>query len=337
MVLNETGTIMHMKILIFFSRLLKSVTREVLGIIQIIRCIFRHKNELIFRSWISLKKGVVEHRNWGDDINKFFFEKITEKKVLIYPTTRIARLIPLPNYAFIGSIVPHLLNKNSIVWGSGVAMPTVINNNQKFIIPKRILAVRGPLTRQYFQDKGIACPNVLGDPALLLPLFYKPQIKNKYKIGIIPHFDDLRDNNHIVKKILANKDVCLIRTGLYNDWHDFIDEINSCELVISASLHGIIVSEAYCIPSVWVEFSSHEPLWDYRFHDFYKSIAKNHEEKKSLDKSSILNDLLKFKTLWKPGEFFYKPLLEACPFYEDMKKHIICTSPEDMYPIFKVL
>lgn len=322
------------RIVVFIKKILRLVNREFSGLLQIIRCIFRKKNEIIFRSWISIRKGLVEHRNWGDDINKFLFEELTEKKVLVYPTTRLSKLFNISNYVFIGSIVPHLVNKNSIVWGSGVAMPTVINDKQSFVKPKKVLAVRGPLTRQYFIDNGVDCPSIMGDPALLLPLFYKPRIQKKYKVGVIPHFDDLKNNNPVVRKILENNDVYLIKTGLYTDWHDFINEINSCDFIISASLHGIIVSEAYCIPSLWVEFSAHEDLWDYRFQDFYKSIGKNNQKKISIHETFSLEELLKYRDTWKVGQFRYKPLLESCPFYEEMKKHLIYSEPEEIYPIY---
>ncbi|MFQ8823549.1 MAG: polysaccharide pyruvyl transferase family protein [[Ruminococcus] lactaris] len=39
----------------------------------------------------------------------------------------------------------------------------------------------------------------------------------------------------------------------YENWTDIIDLICSCKMVLSESLHGLIVAESYSIPSVWVE------------------------------------------------------------------------------------
>ena len=52
-------------------------------------------------------------------------------------------------------------------------------------MPQKVLAVRGPLSRNYLLENGVDCPDVYGDPALLFPKYYKPHIYKKYKLGII--------------------------------------------------------------------------------------------------------------------------------------------------------
>jgi pyruvyltransferase len=108
-------------------------------------------------------------------------------------------------------------------------------------------SVRGPLTRANVIRCGGECPEIYGDPALMLPLFCEPSEK-KHKVGLIPHYQDYRKvksmypNHHVID--LVSKDPLRVAR-----------EISSCEKVISSSLHGIIASHAYGIPAARVVFS----------------------------------------------------------------------------------
>lgn len=56
-----------------------------------------------------------------------------------------------------------------------------------------VRAVRGPLTREFLLKKGIACPEIYGDPTLLFPLYFpefKKAAKSSRDYSIVPHFSD---------------------------------------------------------------------------------------------------------------------------------------------------
>ncbi len=129
-----------------------------------------------------------------------------------------------------------------------------------------IRAVRGPLTREVFLRLGHKCPEIYGDPGILMPLIYKPTIpKFKKEFAIIPQYTreiELRsyypDDNLI--------SMCT------NDYKAVIDKIVSCKIVYSSSLHGIILAESYGVPAIF--FRQVSSKIDFKYKDYYASTGR---------------------------------------------------------------
>ena len=68
----------------------------------------------------------------------------------------------------------------------------------------------------------------------------KKNVKN-IQIGIVPHFSEV---DYFIKQYGLKYTVIDLRTF---EVEKVIDEINSCQYVLSSSLHGIIVAHAYHI------------------------------------------------------------------------------------------
>lgn len=244
--------------------------------------------------------------NWGDDINYWFLNEISEKPVISYDWSVLTRVFDRPYVLGIGSILTMFDLDNSIVWGSGILLP------QKTFLgkPREVRAVRGPLTRQMLLDSGIDCPEVYGDPALLLPLYYQPKVEKKYKLGVIQQFKSV--NNPLLDGIRHDSDVLVIRIGQYKHWLDFIDEVCMCETIISSSLHGLIISEAYKIPNVWTYIKGDNPEDLFKYHDFFQSLGRDREPlcvNEMLTREIVEKNMKK----WESSEIDLKPLIEACP------------------------
>lgn len=58
------------------------------------------------------------------------------------------------------------------------------------------------------------------------------------------------------------------------DWKNFIDEIVSAKFVISSSLHGIILAEAYGVPCVMLKDTESDDFFKYE--DYYRSTGRKH-------------------------------------------------------------
>lgn len=166
----------------------------------------------------------------------------------------------------VGSIM-RLIQPGDTIFGSGV-----ISESDK--LPNaaqcRFLAVRGPLTREILMKFGAVVPEIYGDPALLLPIMYHPEIKKTHAIGIVPHYVD---KEFVLKKYaFASGFNKFIDVAL--PWESFVDEILSCEKIISSSLHGIIIAEAYGIPAEWAEYSERVIGKGFKFRDYLEGTGR---------------------------------------------------------------
>lgn len=250
--------------------------------------------------------------NWGDDMSSKIIHLINPKLKTI--TKRYSfNVRGYDDYLCIGSIISWMTSSKSIIWGSGVVYP---NQKLKFK-PKEVLAVRGPLTRKYLLEQGVSCPEIYGDPALLFPRYYKIPLGLKankpYILGVIPHFRD--KNNPLIKKLENRKDILIIDVTNITPWHRFIDQINSCNYIVSSSLHGIILSDAYGIPNIWVEFKDGERK-RFAFIDYMMSVARSEEEGFPIDETTTVETLLSECQKWKGIDINLDKLISVCPFID---------------------
>lgn len=166
-------------------------------------------------------------------------------------------------YMCIGSVLGWA-TEETIVWGAGFI------SNSDFITtiptPKKICAVRGPVTRDILINNGIKCPEVYGDPALLMPRFYNPKLNKKYELSIIPHAID----RVLIPEIKERyPDAHFI--DVTGDVYDFIDEVIQSEHIISSALHGCITAYAYNVAYDHIPFSNKVLGNGFKFRDFEES------------------------------------------------------------------
>jgi hypothetical protein len=251
--------------------------------------------------------------NFGDFLGDYIPKKLSNKNIVYTDIKSNTK-----KYVTVGSVLNQMvgINKSCIVWGSGIM-------TKNDTIPKdvKLLAVRGPYTQQRLRDIGIEPPKVVGDPALLLKKIYNPKIEKKYKLGIIPHYVDYSYVKNLVKDNPNIKVIDLIT----NDIEGTIDEILSCERTISSSLHGVIVSHTYDIPSVWVKFSNklfgNSPTMgnNIKFRDYFTSVGIEPYEgfnfiNKSIDIDEIIELINNNIHINKINNFDFESLYNSNPF-----------------------
>lgn len=199
--------------------------------------------------------------NLGDMINPYLVEGLTGIPPVY--STRAPRVLA------IGSIIKFAL-KGDKVWGAGCP------SADQAIEPDAIFhSVRGPLTRRMILEAGGDCPPVYGDPAWLLPLIYPDRKPPKtHRVGLIRHF------THRAQPIRLDDDVReieIIRDGRAGI-EAFLDEMLSCEAIVSSSLHGVIIANAYGIPARLATFraSDRQVHGDgMKFDDYFLSVGRS--------------------------------------------------------------
>lgn len=205
-------------------------------------------------------------KNFGDDLNPWMLERMTGKRII--NSRRIINFKRVTELSFIGSILGKYTRRKMLVLGSGLISQDKLVQYSK---DSRFSFVRGPLTQEILVKNGYICPEIYGDPALILPLIYVPNdIQKKYKLGVIPHYVD---KDHPFIDVLRNYDKCKI-IDIQGGVEKTINDINSCDLIVSSSLHGIIVADTYEIPSRWIEFSNKVVGNGFKFRDYFLSVGR---------------------------------------------------------------
>jgi pyruvyltransferase len=212
--------------------------------------------------------------NIGDTLTPIIVEYFTGQKVeWVNRNTR-------PKLLGIGSIMK-ALRVGDTVWGTGIMRETDTFERAKLC---KILAVRGKLTEKIL---GINC-GVYGDPAILLPLIYKPNIKKTRELGYVPHYID--------QDLFVGKKIVDVR----QNWKDFIDDLLQYERIETSSLHGFIIALAYGVPVKWVQYSNRVIGGGFKFRDFGTGVGLDIKENVWYNKiknlSEIQNKLIKALT-----------------------------------------
>jgi len=173
----------------------------------------------------------------------------------------------------VGSIM-RVIKSGDTILGSGIMRET---DQFPQATECKFLAVRGKLSREILQSFGAKVPAVYGDPAILLPLMYKPKVKKTHKVGIIPHFVDKREvTKEKAIELAGTEDYKLI--DIFLPWEQFVDEVLTCERIISSSLHGIVIAEAYGIPAAWVVLSNRVIGDGFKFRDYLTGTGRKPQE-----------------------------------------------------------
>ncbi len=263
---------------------------------------------------ISINKSTP---NFGDCIADRFFYLLSEKNTL--PVKFESQI---NSYLTVGSHLRIATPYHTIIGSGFISEDDDLGKgdwnkytNKIYKIPKQILSVRGPKTKEKMIKMGLNCPSNYGDPLLLFPIIYNPDISIKYKIGIIPHYIDKKNKNfnNLINELKKKYSINILDIETGPNFTKFINDIKECEYIISSTLHGVILSLAYFRKTIWTRFSDNVIGGDFKFQDFFSSLNINYRDPKYND-NDILNKYIRVKKedIFNLGI----DILNVCPFID---------------------
>ena len=150
---------------------------------------------------VSANKGIPlfywQLREWFDFGDYLSFLKLGERIVGRPIKTKIGA--KQKKLLAVGSIFAKA-SDGDIIWGSGVSGKR-LNKSDYTFTSLDIRAVRGPLTRQFIMKNfNIDCPEVYGDPVLLLPIFFLNLKRKNRHCMIILLFLIIQSRSYFLKR-----------------------------------------------------------------------------------------------------------------------------------------
>ena len=207
----------------------------------------------------------LKHANFGDNIMPFLLQYFGIHHEIHHGAYDDAVIVGL------GSILNQVpVTASAIILGSGF----MHEHNRAHNVQWNLQIVRGQLSLSHIEGltdndrKNIT----LGDPALLAR--YLPRLtlsmKRRFRLGIIPHYHNIKDVLTHYQSITAHPDACVI--NVLDSVPTILGQISMCDAIVSSSLHGLIVADSLRIPNVHVQFYAgrHDVLGNgFKFRDYY--------------------------------------------------------------------
>lgn len=243
---------------------LRLLSSHIINEVIYLYCLVFKKKYLILR-WYEKKDG-----NFGDDLNIYLINRLLPHTIILKKVqgklSKFSLLKSKPYLMLIGSILKNDID-NAIILGSGV-----MYENESFSgKPKKIHSVRGPLSAAKLLENGYQKTELFGDPALIISKIFPSSKVKKHIIGFVPHYVD--KENPLSLRLIHDLGIHFI--DIQAKPEKFIEELTSCEHIISSSLHGIIAADSYGIPCRWVKISSLVQGDGFKFRDYFKSVGKS--------------------------------------------------------------
>lgn len=271
--------------------------------------IIKRCKDVLLRNQYDLMGRKIENKNvnlewWdgednlGDSLSVVIYNWLLRKENIDTKTGRKVHLMT------VGSLIG-AARFDAVIWGSGIMNAVNLTNTVKHrrYVRYDIRAVRGPVTREFLMKAGYICPEVYGDPAVLMPFIYTSNSVDKiHEVSLVLH--------HQTKcpKVEDHINVLDIHTV---DYKNFIDQLCASKKVISSSLHGIILAESYGIPAIFLNQNISDQSM--KFLDWYYSTGRT-----NIKMASSIQEALEMEPM-------------ELPDFLKMQEELIKTFPYDLW------
>jgi pyruvyltransferase len=260
-------------------------------------------------------------------------------------------------FACVGTIGQQFKNGVIHFWGTGVdglknpvaphLRPYQFPSNTTF----QVHALRGPVSASIFEREGVEVPKIYGDPVWFLPSIIQPSQEKSYELGVVVHLTELAERTttastherllrYRIPPEFANS-VRIINTLIKPTFQAIerkVQEITACKRILSTSLHGLVIAEAYNIPCLYLrnwgrgtrrlQLEEETEIIDQRMRDFYRGVGQKslvayaQRYSKETDWENVIRAI---DTHWRPLDWNPRSFLEAFPL--PLKFNPLQTSP----------
>lgn len=205
-------------------------------------------------------------QNFGDYLSPLLVEVFSGRNVEYAPVQQadlmaVGSILGRESKAKRWGFLPRRLH----IWGTGTGSEQAHYSSRHYYH-----AVRGALTRS--QIDGLRGSPVLGDPGLLAPWVLGDRenpVAKKIRVGVIPHYAD-QAVPAVSELLTAIPGARLI--NVFSPVRQVLEEIASCEFVLSSSMHGLIVADSFGVPNQWLLLSRGR-ISEYKFADYYSAFG----------------------------------------------------------------
>jgi len=229
-------------------------------------------NRVLISYWREDRRLV----NFGDYITEVLAEELGYKTVSY---CNASSLNILSNYGFCLMVIGSALHKATMdrlrlpalyVWGQGKGHGEFFDiSSEPYATKVKIFAVRGPHTvRQLNLNAGTP----MGDPALLMPLFFKVKKNPAHcEVSYIPHWSNRADWEAKREDLGADRfvDVGCSRRKFWSTFRDIV----SSRFVLTNSLHTAIICHAYGTPWALCLAEGDELNFPDKWRDFFEFLG----------------------------------------------------------------
>lgn len=251
------------------------------------------------------------HGNFGDLAAPHLLGRLTGLKPRHYDDQ--------PKLLTVGSLL-QLAREGDVIWGSGIN-----GGRPDFVHAPRTLhvyATRGPISCDILRRRGHDVGRVTQffDPVSLVGHLFADEIARMRRLAaeaprnfiVIPHFRDAEVMHRLYPQYSDR-----IRSP-DTPFFEMVAQILSSDLVISSSLHGIVVADALGVPSVW-----HRPLMgedELKFIDYYLGTGRAR-----IVKVDSLHDAFRVSPMALPS-FDHAAMLATFPSLDALAEHGVLVS-----------
>ncbi len=153
-----------------------------------------------------------------------------------------------------------------LVWGTGL-----ISNRRAVLTMRhlRVLAVRGPETAAAC---GLGATLPMGDPGLIVAGMMQPRRHPpRHALGLIAHYADEKSPELAAARAALPK---ALQIPVDAPAMEVVAAIADCAVILSSSLHGLIVADALGIPNARLHFTDRVQGGDFKFLDHAASVGR---------------------------------------------------------------